>query len=138
MPLPDLTKREQSVVATLVLVSLAAMAVWWVATGGSGGRIDVDRFEPLPYAFRVDVNAAGRAELSQLPEIGPVLATRIVEYRQQNGPYTSREQLLEVRGIGARTLARIEGYLLPLPDDAMVADSPRPAVPTATPDDASG
>ncbi len=122
MPLPDLTQREQSVVATLVCVALAGMAVLWVVHGGTRGQIDIDRTEPLHYAFRVDVNAAGWPELAQLPEIGPTLATRIVDYRTTNGPFTSRKQLLEVRGIGERTLERIEEYLLPLPDDAMVVD----------------
>ncbi len=123
MPLPDLTQREQSVVATLVCVALAGMAVLWVLHGGTRGQIDIDRAEPLHYAFRVDVNTASWPELSQLPQIGPIMATRIVDYRTENGPFTSREQLMDVPGIGPRTLERIEEYLLPLPDDAMVAES---------------
>jgi len=97
------------------------MAVRWVVVGGPRGEIEIDRAEPLPYAFRVDVNSAMWPELAQLPEIGPKLASRIVEYREANGPFTSRNQLMDVNGIGPRTLERIEGFLLPLPDDAMVA-----------------
>ena len=38
-------------------------------------------------------------ELDQLPGIGEVLAGRIVAYREENGPFTAVEELLEVSGI---------------------------------------
>lgn len=53
----------------------------------------------------VDLNTAGAEELDTLPGIGPVLAERIIAWRQENGPFTSVEQLLEVSGIGEATLA---------------------------------
>ena len=48
----------------------------------------------------VNINTATAEELETLPKIGPVLAQRIIEYRQANGPFTSLEELLEVAGIG--------------------------------------
>lgn len=47
----------------------------------------------------IDINQASPQELELLPGIGPVLAGRIVEYRETNGPFASPEQLAEVRGI---------------------------------------
>lgn len=56
---------------------------------------------------RIDLNRADAAELDQLPGIGPVLASRIVEHRRQAGPYRSVEELLAVRGIGPALLGRL-------------------------------
>jgi competence protein ComEA len=55
----------------------------------------------------INVNTATAEQLETLPGIGPVLAGSIVEYREQNGPFTSVDQLLEVSGIGEARLADI-------------------------------
>jgi competence protein ComEA len=56
---------------------------------------------------RIDVNRAGRAELEALPGIGPALSERILQDREETGPYGRVEDLLRVRGIGPATLDRI-------------------------------
>ncbi len=53
---------------------------------------------------RIDINRASAAELEALRGIGPTLARRIVEYRQEHGPFASVEDLVRVRGIGAAKL----------------------------------
>ncbi len=53
---------------------------------------------------RVNVNVATAEELATLPGIGPVLSERIVAYREQNGPFTSLDQLVEVEGISTRLI----------------------------------
>jgi len=58
----------------------------------------------------VHLNTATAEQFDTLPGIGPVLADRIVRYRQENGPFASPEQLAEVPGVGDRRLAE----LLPL------------------------
>lgn len=55
----------------------------------------------------VNLNRATVSELRQLPGIGPVTADRIVAYREQHGPFRAPEELIEVSGIGARTLERL-------------------------------
>jgi len=57
--------------------------------------------------FPLDLNAATQDELEALPGIGPVLAGRILDYREQIGGFTSLEQLLEVKGIGPKKFAAI-------------------------------
>ncbi|RZI92377.1 MAG: ComEA family DNA-binding protein [Microbacterium sp.] len=54
---------------------------------------------------RVNLNTADAAALETLPRIGPALAGRIIEWREQNGRYASVEDLLAVPGIGEKLLA---------------------------------
>lgn len=55
----------------------------------------------------VDLNLADAAALEVLPGIGPTIAGRIIEYRTAHGPFRSVDQLDEVSGIGAETLAEL-------------------------------
>ena len=55
----------------------------------------------------IDVNTASTSELIALPGIGEVKAAAIVSYREQNGPFTTVEQLDDVSGIGPATMAGI-------------------------------
>jgi competence ComEA-like helix-hairpin-helix protein len=57
---------------------------------------------------RINVNEADSEELQELPGIGPAFAERILEWREENGEFTSKEQLLEIRGIGERRLEVIK------------------------------
>ena len=65
----------------------------------------------LEAARHVDVNAADAAELERLPGVGPVLAQRIVEEREQRGPFRSAEELSRVRGIGPKLYERLKDYV---------------------------
>src|SRR5437867_3740081 len=58
-------------------------------------------------APRVNVNTATVEDLTSLPGIGPSYAKRIMEYREKNGPFKRVEDLLNVQGIGDKTLERI-------------------------------
>ena len=55
----------------------------------------------------VDLNAAGVAELDALPGIGPVLAQRIVDHRDREGPFRSVDELDDVPGIGPAIAAQL-------------------------------
>ncbi len=62
----------------------------------------------LPPVFPLDLNAAGAEDLEELPRIGPALAARIVAHRRANGPFRSVRDLLDVKGIGEKTLAHFD------------------------------
>ena len=59
----------------------------------------------------IDINKASAAALDLLPGIGPVLAQRIVEYREEHGGFTLPEDLLAVEGIGEATLEDLREYI---------------------------
>lgn len=61
---------------------------------------------------QIKVNSATASELEQLPGIGPALAARIVAHRDALGPFASAQDLLEVSGIGEKTLARFESMIV--------------------------
>ncbi|WP_240642289.1 ComEA family DNA-binding protein [Microbacterium sulfonylureivorans] len=53
---------------------------------------------------RVDLNTADLAALDTLPRIGPAMAQRIIDWRDENGRFTAVEDLLAVPGIGDKML----------------------------------
>ncbi|MCA9134374.1 MAG: helix-hairpin-helix domain-containing protein [Planctomycetales bacterium] len=61
--------------------------------------------------YRIDINTASQQEWEVLPEIGAALAQRIVHYRQTNGPFADCEALLQVSGVGPKTLERLRPML---------------------------
>ncbi len=61
--------------------------------------------------FVVDVNRAPVSELEALPNVGTTLATRIVDYRQTQGPFRELDDLLQVHGVGERTLEQLRPML---------------------------
>ena len=58
-------------------------------------------------SFPIDINTATVSMLDALPGIGPVLAQRIVDYREANGNFTALSQLTNVEGIGSKRLEEI-------------------------------
>lgn len=63
----------------------------------------------VPGDGRVDLNSADASGLEQLSGIGPVLAERIVAWREEHGRFTSVDQLREVSGIGQAKFASVKG-----------------------------
>lgn len=63
---------------------------------------------PAPALALVNINTADAAELDTLPEIGPTIAQRIIDYRIANGPYTAIEDVKNVKGIGDATFDKFK------------------------------
>ncbi len=62
-------------------------------------------------ATRININTASAQILDTLPGIGPVLAQRIVDYRQKNGPFMEVADLSKVEGIGSEKLLALLDYI---------------------------
>ena len=61
---------------------------------------------------KVNINQATQSELETLPGIGPSIASRIIEYRQQNGKFNTIEDLKNVKGIGDAKFENVKKYIV--------------------------
>lgn len=59
-------------------------------------------------ASKININKAGKKELESLPGIGPALAQRIMEYRQNHGDFQKAEDITKVSGIGPVMLQKLQ------------------------------
>jgi competence protein ComEA len=66
---------------------------------------------PPASSGRINLNTATQAELENLPRIGPAIAQRIIEYRQQYGPFSAIDEIRAVEGIGEGIFAEIKDLI---------------------------
>ena len=59
----------------------------------------------------VNVNDADAGQLALLPRVGPALAARIIEFREENGKFEASEDLMLVRGIGEKTFDLMQPFV---------------------------
>lgn len=94
----------------------AALLAACVVLGGAGAvglarrTTPADALPRRPAAYRVDLNTADLGHIRILPGVGAAMAGRIIE-RRQTRPFESAEDLLEVKGIGPKTLRRILPFI---------------------------
>jgi competence protein ComEA len=118
--MPGLTRNEMS-----ALVFLAAAFLIGVIARSQGSRlipvpdaavafqnepVVVDSIRVEPSAL-VSINHATKSELERLPGVGPVLAERIIQYRESRKGFRSLKELTKVRGIGDKKLAMLSSRI---------------------------
>jgi len=59
----------------------------------------------------VNINTADAEQLSFLPRVGAKVAQRIIDYRKEHGPFRKTTDLMQVKGFGEKSLARLSPYL---------------------------
>jgi competence protein ComEA len=67
--------------------------------------------ELFTLGLTLDLNLASADDLEAIPGIGPVLAKRIIEFREKHGPLKDIEVLLNVKGVGPKKLEMIRRYV---------------------------
>lgn len=78
--------------------SIALFIIIGLILGFSGTALAAD-------AGKININTATAEELTQLKGVGEAIAAKIVAYREENGPFSSPEDLMNVKGIGPKILS---------------------------------
>jgi competence protein ComEA len=107
---PNLPIQRRSVQWTVVFLAIlcGAVVVW---SGRKTLWPEPEReFVRPAVLLQIDINRAGDREFALLPDVGPVLARRIVDDRRRNGKFASLDDLARVHGIGPKTIKQIAVY----------------------------
>ncbi len=98
----------------LALVSVYRLVRSFSETGPQPFKLVVelgDGDKTYTSVFRVDLNFSPPDSLELVPGIGPVLAGRIIAFRDSAGPFAKLEDVMKVEGIGRITFEKIKPYL---------------------------
>lgn len=105
--MPFLIFRKAAQFACLLVVAGAC-----VACGNRAPEVSIA--EITPTAHTVNVNTASLDELTRIPHVGEKVAAKIIEYREEHGPFRRIEHLMLIQGISdarfrkIRPLVRVE------------------------------
>lgn len=98
------------VVAVGLILLLIAMQLWRRTSTG-GETVEIQRLAEQRYEFRIEINEATWVEWMQLEGIGEIMGRRIVQDREERGPFRSIEDVRRVSGIGPKTMDNIRHHL---------------------------
>jgi competence protein ComEA len=99
--------------ATCVASLSHGPAAWGQATSGAepGAPVKSVAVVTVVPGAKVNLNSADEAALTALKGIGKVKAKAILDYRQNNGPFKTVDELTKVKGIGEKTVANLRDQL---------------------------
>src|SRR5687768_6272648 len=90
--------RKSLHIFTLAIVLLSLSTIAFAAEGNTASGV-------------VNINTADASQLALLPRIGEKAAQRIIEYRTEHGPFKKATDLMQVKGIGAKTFEGLSAYV---------------------------
>jgi competence protein ComEA len=120
-PVPAWPRSAQIATVFLLGVATTLLAVHGCRGLRWGSRpTELERAAFAPY--QIDLNRADRAELLQVPGLGPSLAQRILDYRSEHGAFQSVGEPRQVHGVGPTILERLRPWVSvrPLGTDSLV------------------
>lgn len=83
-----------------------------IIRGQRNSRYSIEDLEKQLIERRlVNINNAGKLEMMKISGVGPALAQRIIDFRDNNGYFTDKQDLLNVHGIGIKKLKKIENHI---------------------------
>lgn len=99
------TYTEQKVILFLCLLLLSGAVI---------KAVNLNREEPTKeeVVLEVNINTANIGQLIEIKGIGLKTAERIIDYRQNNGPFESLDDLKKIKGIGDKKLSMIREYII--------------------------
>lgn len=107
-----LRRGDQYFAGICAIVALLLLAAYTFRLNGWGQPpVEIDRLPARRYDYQLDVNRASWFEWTLLEGIGEKMARRIVADREQNGPFTTVEDVRRVSGIGPKTWEQIRPWL---------------------------
>lgn len=107
-----LRKSDQLFVGGLLFLAIVLLTAHWARLSRWGLEpLEIERQQERSAEYRLEINTATWVEWSELEGIGPVLGQRIVQDREEHGKFRRMDDLLRVKGIGARTLEKIRPHL---------------------------
>ena len=79
-------------------------------------KFNVERYKSANYNLdisgeSIDINSASAEDLEKIKGIGPMIAARIVEYRDQNGAFVSIDDIKNVKGVGVALFEKIKNKI---------------------------
>lgn len=81
-----------------------------IHTGGSFRAEKMDADETIP-SMLVNINEADAEQLQELPGVGESIANEIIAYREENGLFRTKRDLLKVKGIGENTYEELKDMI---------------------------
>jgi len=117
----DLTRQEKAILVFLSLTFVTGLGIDSYKKSQRKRKLSVAPYEisVLREADRfieqqrlVNINSFNMEELTRLPGVGEKLAVRIVEYRKIHGPFKSKEELMQVKGIGEKKFEQFKDLII--------------------------
>jgi len=116
--MPDLTKMERCAMILFTAAFLILITIIIYQDANRSYEIRLGRFSSnmypagsdtynMDHSNRIDVNTATAEEMAELDGLGKTIASRVVNYRNDNGPFLYIEEIKRVKGIGSVLFEKI-------------------------------
>jgi comEA protein len=115
----NFTKEEKTVLIFLTAAAFLGIAVLYYKkvslkpceAGASFSKKTIFTGGKHPLRASININTASEKELTKLRGIGPVLAERIISYREKSGRFGRKEDIKKVKGVGDKIYENIKGEI---------------------------
>lgn len=94
-----MTKTKQ-ILTLLVILAMAAVSTVSLSAAEKAAGAGADKL--------ININSADATQLAKLPQVGPKMAQRILDYRKNSGGFKRVQDLLKVKGIGEKVFAKLQ------------------------------